>query len=77
MGAAVQQGDDEDRILERAAAIDVAKATGMVCVRVPHASIPGRRLTKTWAVSSTTKGPPYNYLAVVRLRGRDRRRVPL
>ena len=46
---------DEQEIVERVAAIDVAKASGMVCTRVPHASIPAKRLTKVWVVASTTK----------------------
>jgi hypothetical protein len=34
--------DDEDheRVWERVAAVDVAKATGMVCTRAPHPSRP-------------------------------------
>ena len=48
--------DEEHEIVERVAAIDVAKATGMVCTRVPHASIPGKRVTKVWEVTATTKG---------------------
>jgi transposase len=37
--------DDEEheRVYERVAAVDVAKASGMVCVRVPHPSRPGTR----------------------------------
>lgn len=35
--------EEYERIIERVAAIDVAKASGKVCVRVPHASVPGRR----------------------------------
>lgn len=42
--------DDEER-LERVAAIDVAKASGNVCVRLPGG---GRRVTKLWDVPSTT-----------------------
>jgi hypothetical protein len=48
--------DEDAEIVERVAAIDVAKATGMVCTRVPHASIPGKRVTKVWEVKATTKG---------------------
>jgi transposase len=44
----------EERLVERVAAVDVAKATGMVCTRVPHPSVPGRRLTRVWEVRSTT-----------------------
>lgn len=48
--------DEEHEIVERVAAIDVAKATGMVCTRVPHAGVPGRRVTKVWEVRATAKG---------------------
>jgi transposase len=48
-------GEDDEQIVERVAAIDVAKASGKVCTRVPHGSIPGRRVTKVWDVASTTK----------------------
>ena len=43
-----------ERIVERVAAIDVAKASGMVCVRVPHKSRPGRRVSRVWEVAATT-----------------------
>ena len=46
--------DDTERILTCAAAVDVAKASGMVCVRRPHPSIEGRRLSRVWQVDSTT-----------------------
>ena len=46
--------DEEERILTCAAAIDVAKASGMVCVRRPHPSIEGRRTSRVWEVESTT-----------------------
>ncbi len=46
--------DESQQIVERVAAIDVAKATGMVCTRVPHDSIAGRRVTKVWEVKATT-----------------------
>ena len=51
-----QEIEDEghERIVERVAAIDVAKASGMVCVRVPHASRPGRRVSRVWEVAATT-----------------------
>jgi transposase len=32
----------------------VAKASGMVCTRVPHATKPGRRVTKVWQVPAIT-----------------------
>ena len=48
------QVDEHEQIVERVAAIDVAKASGMVCLRVPHETIPDRRVTKVWAVEATT-----------------------
>ena len=36
------------------AAVDVAKASGMVCTRMPHATKAGRRVTRVWQVPSTT-----------------------
>ena len=48
--------DESQQIVERVAGIDVAKATGMVCTRVPHGSVDGRRVTKVWEVKATTKG---------------------
>lgn len=47
-------GDDTEQMLSVAAAVDVAKASGMVCVRHPHPSIEGRRTSKVWEVDSTT-----------------------
>lgn len=47
--------EEHEQLLERVAAIDVAKASGMVCTRVPHPSKAERRLTRVWEVSSTTK----------------------
>ena len=47
-------GEEHEERLERVGAIDVAKASGKVCVRVPHPMIPGRRVTKVWDVASTT-----------------------
>ena len=46
--------DEGEERLERVAAIDVAKATGKVCTRVPHPSVMSRRLTKVWDVAATT-----------------------
>jgi len=48
------EAEDDEQLVERVAAIDVAKASGQVCTRVPHASIAGRRVTKVWNVQSTT-----------------------
>jgi transposase len=48
------QVDEHEQIVARVAAIDVAKASGMVCLRTPHETIPGRRVTKVWPVAATT-----------------------
>jgi len=52
----VQEIEDEEheQILERVCAIDVAKAPGKVCTRVPHPSRPGARRTRVWDVDATT-----------------------
>ena len=51
-----QEIEDEghEQILERVCAIDVAKASGKVCTRVPHPSRPGARRTRVWDVDATT-----------------------
>jgi len=51
-----QEIDDEEheQVLERVAAVDVAKATGMVCTRVPHQLRPEKRRTRVWQVDATT-----------------------
>jgi transposase len=46
--------DEPEATLDRVAAIDVAKRSGKVCVRLPHPSVPERRSTKVWDVASTT-----------------------
>jgi transposase len=43
---------EHELVIERAAAIDVAKASGKVCVRLPGAD--GRRLSRVWDVPATT-----------------------
>ena len=45
---------EHEQVLARVAAIDVAKASGMVCTRVPHPDVAGRRVSKVWSVSATT-----------------------
>jgi transposase len=40
--------------LDRVAAVDVAKACGQVCTRVPDPGRPGRKITATWEVAATT-----------------------
>jgi len=46
--------DEHGEELQRVAAIDVAKASGKVCTRVPHPSVARRRVTKVWDVAATT-----------------------
>ena len=43
-----------EQVVERVAAIDVAKASGMVCTRAPHPAAVGKRITTVWQVDSTT-----------------------
>ena len=46
--------EDHEEVVERVGAIDVAKASGKVCTRVPHPTLAGQRLTKVWDVGATT-----------------------
>ena len=48
------QVDEHEEILARVAAIDVGKASGMVCTRVPHQAKAGARVTTVWEVAATT-----------------------
>ncbi len=48
----VEQAEEPLELVARAAAIDVAKDSGMVCIRVPHESRSGRRVQKTWNVAA-------------------------
>ncbi len=48
------EDEEHERVLERVAAVDVAKASGMVCTRVPHPSRPGKRRTLVWTADATT-----------------------
>jgi len=45
------EADELEEVLERVGAIDVAKASGKVCVRIPGKS---RRITRVWDVAATT-----------------------
>ena len=45
---------EHEQVLARVAPIDVAKASGMVCTRVPHPEVAGGRVSKVWSVSATT-----------------------
>jgi transposase len=46
--------EEHDVILSRVAAVDVGKATGKVCLRVPDQGDARRRVTSVWDVPSTT-----------------------
>src|SRR6266511_2916676 len=48
------EDEEHEQVVERVAAIDVAKTSGKVCTRVPHPPRPGRRLHKGWDVDATT-----------------------
>jgi hypothetical protein len=48
------EDEEYEQVLERVAAVDVAKATGMVCTRVPYPSRPGKRQTRVWKVDADT-----------------------
>ena len=43
-----------EQVLSKVASVDVAKASGMVCTRLPHPTIADRRITKVWQVPTTT-----------------------
>jgi transposase len=43
---------EHELVIERVAAVDVAKAAGKVCVRLPGRS--GRRFSRVWDVSART-----------------------
>jgi transposase len=47
--------DEHELVIERVAAIDVAKASGKVCMRMPHPSRPDRRMSKVRDVDATTR----------------------
>lgn len=47
------EDEEHEQILQRVAAVDVAKASGMVCTRMPYEARPGRRRTRVWGVDAT------------------------
>jgi transposase len=51
-GDGAEVAEDRVQVVEYAAAIDVAKGSGMVCTRVPG-SRPDRRRQKVWRVEAT------------------------
>jgi hypothetical protein len=53
MSAQVVEDEDYQLRYERVAGIDVAKASGMVCLRLPPAPGKARRTSRTWEVTAT------------------------
>jgi hypothetical protein len=53
-GGDIAEVEEPEELVARVAAIDVAKASGVVCTRVPHPAKPGQRATKLWQVPATT-----------------------
>ena len=51
--AGAEVTDEPVQVISRAAAIDVAKGSGMVCMRLPHESRAGRRTQTAWEVTAT------------------------
>ncbi|GBQ03795.1 hypothetical protein SSP531S_52730 [Streptomyces spongiicola] len=49
-----EESEQGPELVERVAAIDIAKASGMVCTRVPHEDKPGRRVQRVWHVAATS-----------------------
>jgi transposase len=47
--------EEHEQLTERVCAIDVAKESGKVCTRVPHAATPGRRVSRVWDVPAVTR----------------------
>ena len=45
--------EEYERVWQRVAAVDVAKASGVVCTRVPDEDRPGRRKCHVWTVTAT------------------------
>lgn len=53
MSAKVVEDEDYQLQYERVAGIDVAKASGMACLRLPPAEGKTRRTSRTWEVTAT------------------------
>jgi transposase len=47
------EDEEHERVWQRVAAVDVAKASGVVCTRVPGDGPPGRRRMHVWSVQAT------------------------
>src|SRR6266511_1334498 len=56
MRASPEEIPDEEyeQVLDRVAAVDVAKDSGMVCTRLPGSGAGGRRTSRVWQVPATT-----------------------
>src|SRR5229473_4367094 len=52
-GEGVEVTDAPVQVVARAAAIDVAKGSGMVCTRLPSDTRAGRRTQRVWQVTAT------------------------
>jgi transposase len=50
----VVKDEEYERVYEKVAAVDVAKAEGVVCARIPDVSRPGQRQSVVWSVPATT-----------------------
>ena len=46
--------EEHERVWERVAAVDIAKASGVACTRLPDEDRPGKRKTHVWTVQATT-----------------------
>jgi transposase len=46
--------EEAQELLERVAAIDIAKASAVVCTRIPHDTVPGRRVQEVRTVRTDT-----------------------
>jgi hypothetical protein len=53
MSAQLVEDEDYQLRYERVAGVDVAKASGMVCVRLPPGGGKSRRTSRTWEVAAT------------------------
>jgi hypothetical protein len=49
-----QEAVEPVEVIERVGAIDIAKASEMVCVRLPHSTVSGRRVQQVWSVAADT-----------------------
>ncbi len=49
------EDEEHERVYQRVAAVDVAKASGVVCTRVPDEDRPGRRMMHVWTVKATRR----------------------